>query len=232
MHLSAAHSTWQSLPSRQAHATPPTCRPPPTSLPTSSADLAADRHALLAFLASDLQLSTEQQGVVLFAIEQSGFKEELARQQTQQAQQAQQGAAAGQAQLVAGPDQQQQAQQAQQRVLAVVQDADRLDAIGAIGIARCLTFGGRCAAGLCIPVAARCCNSHRCLCTVATRSSAAVPGGQTSSCRSGPSHNRIHRFNRVLHDPAVPPRLELTKEQYADKAAAAQQTTINHFYEK
>lgn len=36
----------------------------------------------------------------------------------------------------------------------------------------------------------------------------------------------------MLHDPAVPPRDSLTREQYVDKAAAARQTTINHFYEK
>jgi len=62
----------------------------------------------------------------------------------------------------------------------VVQDADRLDAIGAVGIARCLTFGGR--------------------------------------------------FDRVLHDPHIPPRENLTKEQYT--SATAKQTTINHFHEK
>ena len=54
----------------------------------------------------------------------------------------------------------------------------RLDAIGAVGIARCFTFGGR--------------------------------------------------FSRTLHDPAVLPRENLTKEEYK----RGEQTTINHFYEK
>ncbi|KAF8062694.1 ypgQ [Scenedesmus sp. PABB004] len=63
---------------------------------------------------------------------------------------------------------------------AVVQDADRLDAIGAVGIARCFTFGGARGA--------------------------------------------------LLHDPALPPRVGLTKAQYM--AGGQQATTINHFYEK
>lgn len=39
-------------------------------------------------------------------------------------------------------------------------------------------------------------------------------------------------FKRVLHDPAVPPRIDMTKEEYMASAGKKHNTTINHFYEK
>ena len=62
--------------------------------------------------------------------------------------------------------------------LRVVQDADWLDAIGAIGIARCFNYGGY--------------------------------------------------KNRAIYNPSIPPRENMTKEEYKN----TQSPTINHFYEK
>ncbi len=62
--------------------------------------------------------------------------------------------------------------------LDIVQDADRLDALGAIGIARCFNYGGF--------------------------------------------------KNREIYNPTIPPKLNMTKEEYKNSTAPS----INHFYEK
>ncbi len=65
----------------------------------------------------------------------------------------------------------------------IVQDADRLDVLGAMGIIRSITWG-----------AAK---------------------------------------KRPLHNPAVPPRLNMNEEEYVKRTIdPTQETTINHFYEK